>query len=358
MENIEFIVPRRAIVEALTRDLQKHDDEGWMNFPNRPQIQALVAKMRSRSGRTALRCPKRGERGAEEAGNAARAGLGEEVWKHHVIAVDPHKVRGASLHKMSQKKIYAYLRDSAKPGVRKQTAPNLQKVKQAVQEATKARVSDRQVWRSLGRKAISRNVRQFLYKMMHDAHRCGRHWEDIPNCEERVYCHHCSNENERIEESMEHILTECEAPGRREIWAEAERLCSSSTIPWHGAHVGAILGCAAMPVVDEEGAVREGATRFYQIAVMSESAYLIWRVRNERVIQNENDPARYAGENELKEKLHAQLRRRRTIDRALTDSRRFGPKAIPPELACDTWKDIKIDPPGHVPRQQAAGPSL
>ncbi|KAL1738774.1 hypothetical protein HDZ31DRAFT_50467, partial [Schizophyllum fasciatum] len=342
-ENVELVIPNKRLIIALTKDLRKHDDEGWLNFPNRPQVRALVAKLRSRPGRTAFRMPKQKERGAMEARKAAERGVLREAPTHRNLTIDSREIRGATLAGLTTKTAYAALMEAKKPGVRKQTAPNLAKVKNALRgNGRKTQVTDKQIWNSLKNRDIRRNVRQFLYKCMHDAHRCGRHWSDIPGCAERTLCHHCSAAGVEVEESMQHILTECEAPGRREIWAEAERLCRARNIPWRAASMGEVLGGALVSIRGEDGKRKIGDERLYRI-IMSEAAYAVWLARNERVIQHENDPERYANPSSLPLKLRGQLRRRRAIENVLTDARRFGPKAIPPETTSETWRDLPID---------------
>jgi len=55
---------------------------------------------------------------------------------------------------------------------------------------------------------------------MHGAYKVGKYWRHIPTFEQRGLCHACEN----VEESMEHILTECRASGQEETWKIAEEL--------------------------------------------------------------------------------------------------------------------------------------
>ncbi|KAL1670878.1 hypothetical protein EV122DRAFT_180844, partial [Schizophyllum commune] len=208
-ENIELVIPQRSLIVALTKDLQRHDDEGWLNVPNRPQAQALVAKLRGRPGRTAMRSS-RNEKGLTMANELATEGLSLGAYTHQTIASNPLEVRGAAMHKMTQKHFYNVLMEAKRPPVRTQTAPNIQHARTSAGREGRP-PTDSQIWRSMRSRVLRRNVRQFLYKAAHDAHRCGRHWKDIPECEHRVYCNHCSKNGIMVEESLQHILTECAA---------------------------------------------------------------------------------------------------------------------------------------------------
>jgi hypothetical protein len=58
----------------------------------------------------------------------------------------------------------------------------------------------------------------------HDAYMVGSNWLRpgfAPEYQERSECKSCHKT-----ETMEHILTECEAPGQKEIWALAEAMWS------------------------------------------------------------------------------------------------------------------------------------
>ncbi|TRM66514.1 hypothetical protein BD626DRAFT_451541 [Schizophyllum amplum] len=353
-ENIELVIPRRGVMDALTTKLQKHEDNGWVDYPNRQLMMTLTAKMRNRPGRTAIRMPEGAEQGHKGASTLAREAAEMDTCTHRNMTSDPGEVRGASLATISQREVYATLMEAKKPDVRKQTRPNLEKVRKAIKTTRRGNVTDRQIWLSLRSKDMRRNVRQFMYKSMHDAHRCGRHWKDIPECGDRVFCKHCSADGQDIEESIEHILTECTAPGRQAIWDEAKSLCEARNIPWSKPSMGAVLGNALMRFKDAEGKSRLGDNRFYRILI-SEGAYMVWLVRNERVVQNENDKTKYAAPAALKERLRAQLRRRHTIDKTMTDKRQFGVKAILQATVDDTWHHTDLErtahPPNDVPQQ-------
>ena len=48
---------------------------------------------------------------------------------------------------------------------------------------------------------------------MHNMHKCGKFWNNIPGLEQRAICPMCKKE-----EFMEHIPLECEAQGQKIIW--------------------------------------------------------------------------------------------------------------------------------------------
>ncbi|KAJ7844715.1 hypothetical protein B0H13DRAFT_1908731 [Mycena leptocephala] len=73
-------------------------------------------------------------------------------------------------------------------------------------------------------------------------------------------------------------LTQCEEPGQKEIWDLASEMWRMKTGKDLRPTIGQIMAGGATKCGDS------GTTRVYKILI-TESAHLIWRTRNERVIQ-------------------------------------------------------------------------
>ena len=98
---------------------------------------------------------------------------------------------------------------------------------------------------------------------------------------------------------MEHVLIHCNVTPMRTIWELAKNTWPHAHHPWPEITIGIILGCGSIiastnaPTNDvQPGGINQfqartpkGATRLLQILI-SKSAYLIWVLRCERVIQN------------------------------------------------------------------------
>lgn len=102
---------------------------------------------------------------------------------------------------------------------------------------------------------------------------------NTPEKKERSECQHCG----KID-SVEHILTQCEIPGQREVWGLAKELRTKRNPDWPWPGLGAIIGADLAIFKNYEGKIRPGDARLYRILV-SESAHLIWRILCERVMQ-------------------------------------------------------------------------
>ncbi|KAJ7916409.1 hypothetical protein B0H13DRAFT_2323368 [Mycena leptocephala] len=87
---------------------------------------------------------------------------------------------------------------------------------------------------------------------------------------------------------MTHILTECKENGQEQVWDLASELWSQKTKQPLRPLIGEIMGWCDQSG-NKPGSVDKGTSRLYRI-IVSDSAHLIWRLRNERRMQG-RDPA-------------------------------------------------------------------
>ncbi|KAJ6499692.1 hypothetical protein C8R47DRAFT_1258963, partial [Mycena vitilis] len=181
------------------------------------------------------------------------------------------------------------------------------------------------IWKSTKHKDLSRSIRFFLWMLIHDGYKVGNHWLKIPGHEEKGECSRCGQT-----ETMQHILTNCDVAGQNEVWELASELWQMKT----GQELakpttGQIMACAAIKKKDK------GTTRLFRILV-SESAYLIWKVRNERVIQDK-EPASI---NEIQNRWLKTMNNRLGLDCALTNEQKWGKKALNKTIVLETWQKV------------------
>ncbi|KAJ7192445.1 hypothetical protein GGX14DRAFT_406388 [Mycena pura] len=163
-------------------------------------------------------------------------------------------------------------------------------------------------------------------------YRLGRDWDVIPHCEDRVVCPSCG-----VEETLEHILLQCTTPGQREIWQAAKELWLRGNSTWPVDSVGAILGCGLATFKNRKGCTARGKQRLFRILV-SESAFTIWKLRNERRINPDVDT--YT-EGEVLNRWYAVINARLDIDRALARRPAKGKlPSLPPDLVLNTWSSV------------------
>lgn len=85
--------------------------------------------------------------------------------------------------------------------------------KAAVEDISGEIPTESKIWKSTKHKDVTRSIRYFLWMLLHDGYKVGRYWDKIPNLDALGTCSKCG-----VKESMEHILTRCDAPGQREVW--------------------------------------------------------------------------------------------------------------------------------------------
>lgn len=101
----------------------------------------------------------------------------------------------------------------------------------------------------------------------------------------RAVCSVC-----RDVESMEHILTECDASGGQVIWRLTRALWEHKHPVWPTPWPGTVLGCGLANFTTDDDEHLTGASHLYRI---SEAAHLIWKIRCERRIEFEDDESRF-----------------------------------------------------------------
>ncbi|KAJ7611473.1 hypothetical protein B0H17DRAFT_1221124 [Mycena rosella] len=192
------------------------------------------------------------------------------------------KIRRAKLSKMAQVKAYHKIRSLKETPTRKTTESTIALIQDFEKACTGHAPTPERIWESVRHKDITRQIKSWLWKSLHGAHRIGHYWTHIPGFEERTVCRHCGEP-----ESLQHILIECPNLGQARIWGLANELWrGKSGSPLPTPSMGMILGSALTIFENESRMKLSGLNRLYQILI-SESAFLIWKLRNESVIMKD-----------------------------------------------------------------------
>ncbi|EJD53445.1 hypothetical protein AURDEDRAFT_54731, partial [Auricularia subglabra TFB-10046 SS5] len=122
--------------------------------------------------------------------------------------------------------------------------------------------------------------------------------------------------------------------------------------------LGTVLGCALVEFRNEKGQLQRGAARLFRILV-SEAAFLIWKLRNERRIQNQDDDRQWPIDQEIIGRWRASIERRLWIDAHWTNTRKYKRKALDWRLMKSTWEKVLHRPHGEAaPKDWWAGPEF
>ncbi|KAJ7750842.1 hypothetical protein B0H16DRAFT_1460552 [Mycena metata] len=300
---LRIVSRKNNILRSMTKKLPAWEDKGWIETPNAEGLQALAAALRGRTAETKLAVVTSSIE-VEEAHRLARTGTGKQDTDQIDLRIADHlQLRGAKLSTLTQGSAYRGIKALKERVHRKATDANVLNTQSAVKALFKKAPTEKLIWRSIRNKDISRQIRNFMWKTLHGAHRIGKFWEHIPEMGDRATCQHCG-----VTESMEHILTECDRPGRAEIWALAEALWLKKYTTWPAVSFGGLMGGALAAFQGDNGKESPSTARLYRI-LMTESIWVA--LMNERL----------------------------EIDRNLTNHMRFGKQhALPPSLVLETWK--------------------
>ncbi|KAJ7214495.1 hypothetical protein GGX14DRAFT_392521 [Mycena pura] len=315
----------------MTKKLRRWEHEGWVGVQNPAVLKARKAPTYFKVAKPGTAAREACKRVARLAKRAARSSTAAS-WD---MTLPPDMaLPGLSLQGNRQKTFYRGIREekTKKLAPRASTERNLKAIRGAVSETFGRHVSDADVWTSVRARDFLPRPVQFLWRSVHNAHKIGPYWTHIPECEERAICQDCG-----VLEDLDHILVRCESPGRELIWVAARTLWLERETVWPEVSLGTILGCGLAEFRDGNRGTDQGARRLYRI-LMSESAYLIWRLRNERVIDWDGVPASVE---EIENKFKFVVNQRLQMDKVLANRPHKGKQpALPSKLVLETWSGI------------------
>ncbi|KAJ6484776.1 hypothetical protein C8R45DRAFT_904010 [Mycena sanguinolenta] len=236
---------------------------------------------------------------------------------------------GAKLSKMTQSLAYKGIKAMRVPVSRKATDENVKNIQAAIKNSFGFTPTPSGIWKRARSRDLSPNIRNFLWKSIHSAHRVGKYWAHIPECEDRVQCKHCG-----AEESLEHILLSCPSTGQKEVWKLAKSLWQKKYTDWPALSIGLLLGSGLAVFKDGAGKPNPAPARLYNILI-AESMHLIWKLRCESIIGHDGTPPTV---NEVHNRWVRAMNDRLQIDINLTDRKRFGKQyTVAPALVLETW---------------------
>jgi hypothetical protein len=166
-------------------------------------------------------------------------------------------------------------------------------------------------------------------------YKIGNFWKHIPDKEHYAECPTC-----KVEESMEHVMIDCTAPGQAEVWHLAKVLWSMKGKEWPTISFGTALSCGISRILGED--YNKWDNRLFRILV-SESAYFIWKLRCKRRIPTGDNPEAQHTTQEIQNRWLQMINGRLTLERLLTDKRRYGKKALSVQTVIKTWDGVLLD---------------
>ncbi|KNZ80733.1 Ribonuclease H1 [Termitomyces sp. J132] len=324
----------KLILDNITKDLKKREDEGWIGMANKSIMRPLVVRLKERSGITLFNKVKghTAIRGNEEADKLAGIGA-KKTTPDNIDLESPagYNLPGAKLANITQALAYKGILEGLPKTTRKGTEVHLDMTRWAAKERTGEMPTDEVIWKALKDKDLSKQIKAFMWKAMHNGYKIGKYWENIKDLENRAICPKC-----RVTETLEHILTECEASGQEVAWNFARTLHEKRGLDFEKPSLGDQLGCAINKTLNEEN---KGTRRFKKI-VITETMYTIWKIRCEWRIARDSDPERTISDEETVGRLRAAIGRKIKYDCLAIDRNRFGKIATDSETVVKTWTNL------------------
>lgn len=322
------------VINGLTLNMRKYERNGWIGVSNRDLFRAILAALRKRGAPTYFQWVKGhdGNFGNNQADQAAQsASRLEEPLELQPFEDPRYLLSGLQISTMTQKLLYRGIRERSKPIERRTTQRNLDIVRHAVREVTGHPPTDAAIWRGIRTSTLPPNIREFYWKAFHGAHRTGSYWLKFTHFEHRALCEHC-----QVPDDLEHILLECAVSGYRTVWHLAESVWRRTGKPWTQMSLGLALGCALVKFHRDESHQRpdKGLSRLYLILI-SESVYLLWKLRCERVLQRAGQPESWHHVKEVEARWWSAINRRLRMDQVMTHPR-YGKKALKKRLVLRT----------------------
>jgi RNase H len=288
---LTIISDSKYAIDGLTTHLHTWEDNGWIGVKNATLFKKAAFLLRRHIATTDFKWTKghNGTLGNEQSDLLAKAGANKTETDRLPLEIPKEfDLQGAKLATITQATAYRGIRENKPRPPRPTTERNIQTARDATFEYNGESETDETLWRGTRNRNLRTRVQQFLYKSMHGTQKIGNFWRNINDHEARQQCASCDTT-----ETMEHILIHCTAQPTNQIWNLAKNIWPHAPHLWPEISLGIILGCGSihLPKTEAPGEANQhrrnnpkGAERLLQILI-SESAYLIWVLRCERVIQ-------------------------------------------------------------------------
>ncbi|KAF7971233.1 hypothetical protein HWV62_21652 [Athelia sp. TMB] len=331
---LDIVSSSRATVEALTTKLNDREASRYLRTPDSNLAKATAATLRERGATTKIKLSEHEHRTAatQRLAEVGMKGQDEEPLK--LGAASKFALEGTQLSTLTQSDAYSGIRASKHTPSRMKTITRLDMTRHAVQGASGRLPKDETIWKALFHLDIPRNIQDFLWKTTHQLQKIGHFWANIPTLEQRANCHKCGDTKD-----MDHILFECSNASCALVWALAAKLWEGIKSTWPAPRHTSDILAATLPGAH----TRPGLTRLYMI-LATESAHLIWKLRNKRRIRGlTSDDGQYTAK-EITSRWLSAMNVRLKMDVAMTYAR-WGPRRIPKEKVLQTWQDVLLNGP-------------
>ena len=289
---LEIVSDSKYVIEGLTVNLNNWENQGWISIHNANFFQRATYLLCRWTATTTFHWVKGHDsvEGNEQCDRLAKEGTANPVKNKLDLSIPNNfDVQGAKLTALTQSIVYKGILGMKQTLLCPSSLNNIQLAREAIKHISGNKETDATIWLSIWKAPIWPKICQFLFKSIHKVFKISKYWNCIPEVADRSFCIMC-----RITELMDHILSHCCSSPNRIIWNLAQSTWPHRNLLWPGNNLGTILGCGCVtaqstinqnwnPNHNPSNTHLRGATCL-QI-LLSKSAFLIWVLRCDRVIQ-------------------------------------------------------------------------
>ncbi|KAG1809377.1 ribonuclease H-like domain-containing protein [Suillus subaureus] len=246
---IKIVTDSKYVINSLNTHLDDWENAGWINISNAQLFKAIAYQLHWCSAQTTFQWVK-GH--SQVMGNKRVDQLAQNrALKITTDVIDTYVPRnfdlqGAKMSRITQRLAYKALMMKKKHiKYKRPTLGLLDVMRYAIKALTTMLETDESIWQGCRNKDLLKKVQIFLYKTLNNAFHIGDFWTQVPTLEHRACCQSCREEPE----SMEHILTQCSNPIRKQTWDLAKNLWPDKHGPWPEPHIGLIMGSRNISVI-------------------------------------------------------------------------------------------------------------
>ncbi|KAJ7691430.1 hypothetical protein B0H17DRAFT_935127, partial [Mycena rosella] len=243
---LRIISDSKTSIDGLTKNLRNWEDEGFTTVKNGQLFQATVAHLRRRTAPTVFQWVKghSGVEGNEGADRLAVEGCAKPGDADAISASLPGRATAITPKSIAYKIIRQKKMDT--PSYQEaldqhETTRNMVYAQDVATDSKGETPSPRQIWKGTMHKDFSRRAKFFLWMLIHNGYKVGKYWRKIPGSEDKGTCEKCG-----VEETMHHILTECEEHGQKQIWDLASEFWLKRTGAPLRPLIGEIMACGTI----------------------------------------------------------------------------------------------------------------
>ncbi|KAF7799856.1 hypothetical protein EIP86_011098 [Pleurotus ostreatoroseus] len=329
---LHIISDSRYVTDGLTLLLPDWEARGWIGVRNSELIQATVSRLRKRTAVTTFTWVKghSGVAGSEGADHLAGLAAQKPDPDTLDISIDHRFIfSGAALAGLAQGLAYRGIRDRDHPVPRRCAAANIKAARSALAVLGHSPPTDAALWSSLRRRDVRRPLGTFLWKAIHGVLKCGPYWASMPNLADRARCTVCPEAEESI--------FQCAAPERETVWKLVRAAWTKHGRPWPNLSMGLVYTSTATRFSTHDDRPDRAADRLF-LFLVAESAFLLWKLRCERHIQDQGDTQFAFSAAEVRNRWTAMMNEQLTLDRTLARRSIFGRRALPSSVVLATWR--------------------